>query len=453
MLTYLITITLAGLLGIAASHVDNPYLRLLVGIASILPFCFVAGLRADTVGTDTNAYPLNLYNTSLESSLSETYESLSFNMEPLFIVLGWATTKIFGDFHVTLFVYQLATVLPILYCLMTLTPRSIGLGLVVYGFIFFPYSLNIVRQSISTAFLLLAITYALRGKYVRCAISVAVATGFHTTGLLGIAAIIVILVFKFQGEAKTETGKLWGAIAICLCIMAFLVLFVLVLANADEFLEMLVNIKSSYRYQLNYSGSGGWTTHYLILAIAFALLYFAAFIEISAPARIQAASNAQAEKQPQAQAGWEQSSQPTQRIKVSSWSNSAQAQFDAEDGRSALARSPQSQSQDSAPRQRIALRYDRASWQLYALMTLTLIGAVLCQLSQLSPQMYRTGMPFLTCIVLLAPRLYEESVERNKVTVFNLAMDIALLFFLWMYVINGYHDVYPYVSDVLTFLS
>lgn len=274
MIPYLVCSILSPLISaIACQMRENIKLNRIFSILSILPFCLLAAMRSYEVGVDTAGYPLYVFSASQSLSLSEMFSLYLSDIEPLFLVTSWVTARIFNDFGVNLFVFQLLTCGPILYVLRKTAPRFVPLGLFVYSLIFFPFSLNIVRQSISAAFLLVAWYFAYKHQVDRYALAVVLSVGFHLTGIVVIIYWPIVSMLSKYKRANNNKGVPKSIVSLGFFILAA---FVLLVTFSDVFLDFLTTIKSSYSYQQRYADGGSSSNTVLCLGIiAFVSYYFA----------------------------------------------------------------------------------------------------------------------------------------------------------------------------------
>lgn len=170
--------------------------------------CLIAGLRADTVGTDVLVYALPLYDlaessTSLSNYYSAHWWSVWRYMGPAdyevgFSLLIWLSSVIGSNFSSALFAIQAFTICPIYIALVKVRKSSsisISLGLLVYLLLYFNVSLNLMRQWIAMAFLLLAITYLQDRKQLHYLIWSIIAFLFHDSAIL--VSFIVYVLWRY----------------------------------------------------------------------------------------------------------------------------------------------------------------------------------------------------------------------------------------------------------------
>lgn len=175
--------------------------------------CLIAGLRADTVGTDVLVYARPLYDLAENSSSLSNYFDAHWwsvwrymgpaDYEVGFSLLIWLSSVVGSSFSFTLFVIQAFTIFPI-YLALTRVRKSnsisISLGVLVYLLLYFNVSLNLMRQWMAMAFLLLAITYLLDRKQLQYFILSAVAFLFHTSAILICLVVYVFWRYVYSSE-------------------------------------------------------------------------------------------------------------------------------------------------------------------------------------------------------------------------------------------------------------
>lgn len=141
--------------------VHNKKQRDIFAFLGIIILSIIAGLRDETVGRDIRVYVSNYFTEFLSvNSISEAFYHVRFTqLEKLYVILVFLCTRVSSNIASILFMLQLLTVLPVylaakIWCKRYNTP--VYLCMVVYMFCFFNNSLNVMRQSISAAFLFLA---------------------------------------------------------------------------------------------------------------------------------------------------------------------------------------------------------------------------------------------------------------------------------------------------------
>lgn len=197
-LIYGSTILLVIVFSWIADHDKKASDRVLCAIIIVLIPSLLAGLRANTVGTDVALYAEPIFNqAALSKSLKELYEYCSWRfgtVEIGFLFLARVVSLITNQVGVFLFLLQAVTVFPVvIIAYKNSSSQSIRVTLEVYMFLFYGYSLNIMRESIAVSWFLLAYIYFTEQRYFKMALSLIVAVLFHNSVVIGIALYIFAL--------------------------------------------------------------------------------------------------------------------------------------------------------------------------------------------------------------------------------------------------------------------
>ena len=262
--------------GRLASKAKKMTTRAALIAAVCFAFCLVAGARSLEVGTDTSIYPYRLFRQSLNSAFSPTFSHYISTVEPLYIVLAWLVTRATSSFTALLFATQAFAVVPLAIVTWRLAPKYFGDGMMLYALLLFPYTLNIARQAISVAFLILAFAYLMKNKRWQFVICVAVATGFHLTGVLGLL-LWPVVGMSGRDNASKRNGQLR---IVAFCLLAIFVLMAIVFS--DSIIDLMSGVKSTYARQGQYlrEGEGGVNMSYLAFVVLM-LLYSGSVLSAS----------------------------------------------------------------------------------------------------------------------------------------------------------------------------
>ncbi|WP_455137101.1 EpsG family protein [Thermophilibacter sp.] len=270
MIPYLVMLVASTVPAILIEHTSDKRLQLVLCALAMLPFCLIAGLRDVSVGTDTSGYPLDYYQALSREPLTRVYANLSQTsaaVEPLFVIVVWIATRLFGSFGAVLFVLQLLVLLPLVSTLYREVDRSsIWIGILLYGLLVYGYSLNYARQMIAAAILVPVFFAASKGNYRLSLILCLLAAGFHITGLIGV--LIVIVVFLSAAYCQDESRLVRFGVALSLVGVGACVLFGLV---GKPLLNALVQLKPSYVDQIIGFGSGDPSLSALGLALVISI--------------------------------------------------------------------------------------------------------------------------------------------------------------------------------------
>ena len=215
-------------------------------VALLIPL-LIAGLRAKSIGTDTAGYAWGLFktaqaNSSFNDYLSAPFENYGWQVktpreyELAFVTLIWLLTRAFGSFGIVLLGIEAMIVVPIYLSLIKL--RKVGspwLGMLLFYLTAFNVTLNMMRQWIALAFLLLAFTYLVERKLMPYGLLVAVGISFHITGIIGLL-VGAIYIFLVPGGNSPRVRLFIVSIAIVCSVLCIGVLpFILKLVGLGRF--------------------------------------------------------------------------------------------------------------------------------------------------------------------------------------------------------------------------
>lgn len=197
MVVYLGTFVVASgcaFLGSRRGNPDGPLgpAKALALILAILLPAAVAGARASSVGTDTSGYGVQLFDAAVGNrSFVGFLADHSDGYEVGYLALCYLSARL-GGFHVLLFLTELLTVGIVVVALCTyFKGEGLAAGYLAYLLVHFNESLNMMRQSLAMAIVLLAATQLLRGRVVRYVACVAVAALFHVSALIALGYLAI----------------------------------------------------------------------------------------------------------------------------------------------------------------------------------------------------------------------------------------------------------------------
>ena len=219
---------------------------LLLG-GAVLIFCHFAGMRDVSVGTDTGQYGIISFYAA-RRPLAEFYFDGQFaSWAPLVKLVSWVTANVFRSSYFYFFVYELLTVIPMMYSIRKISYDWSWIGVALFGLLYYPMSFNIMRQSIAMSFVLLSFIFLYQHNYIRYVLLVLISIGFHTSGIIG----LVLFPFALFSRSKRLAGDLKLTI-----IMLFSVVFVL---TAPQILSLVTSMTGLYENYITGSAvtSGG----------------------------------------------------------------------------------------------------------------------------------------------------------------------------------------------------
>lgn len=263
-MVYIIACILSSAMGSIAGMREEGLPRIFFCIAAILPYCFLAAVRAYTVGTDVLVYVYPVFTSAASLSMTEIISSYS-NVEPGFSFLSWIISLVTGNnMQVMLFVLELLIIAPIAYVVSRSVPQEMGTALVVYGFLLFGFGLCVIRQSITASFLLLAGLFAWEKKPIKYLIALLIAISFHIVGAIGL--LIWPFVGLFMNSSSQISGRKLGHIAVIIICTAAASLCAIFIFSSD-FIELAGRIKYTFASQSNYSEGSGFTVSFMVYAL------------------------------------------------------------------------------------------------------------------------------------------------------------------------------------------
>ena len=191
------------LLKIAEKSPQKLIYKILVGIALIIP-CLLAGLRADTIGTDVKVYVEPMFELACSSQSFSDYLDMRWiaswtykyvkDIEIGFTVLVYCIAKIFGNLNVLLTCIEILIIIPF-YKGISYFKKEISVWLCMLTFYLINYNvtLNMMRQWIAMAFLLYGFRYIIEKKPLKFIIINLLAMTFHKSAIFGLLFYLIFL--------------------------------------------------------------------------------------------------------------------------------------------------------------------------------------------------------------------------------------------------------------------
>lgn len=238
-----------------------------LGCLSLFPVIAMYGLRYG-IGTDYFAYK-DIYDLLHDASLSAYWEGHSlglnvFYVEPLYYVMN----AVFPSYQCLLWGIGVT-----IYSLVCLTLKdysdrlSYGFAIFVFLSTQFIYSMNGMRFSIATCFVLLAYKALINNKAFRFSFFVFLAALFHKSALFCLA-LFFLMNFKYNAVNKTRSFLLFVSILLFPLISKYL------LSIVSGF-SLFARYFSTSLYASSDSMSSGWTWILHVMPVILPLLLFA----------------------------------------------------------------------------------------------------------------------------------------------------------------------------------
>lgn len=199
MAVYLIGFSLSVAIMAFAQKRKTPLFVLLSAIALLIP-CLIAGLRAADIGTDVTVYLKQLTQSAIQSNSYTQYRNTYWfsswrnhyvsSYEVGFSALVYVVAKIGGSLYAVQFVVQALTITPIYIALARNRKQMpVWLGMLIYYLFFFNATLNVMRQWVAMALLLLAFQMLREKKWIAMTTLTCLAIPFHYS------SVIVLIIY------------------------------------------------------------------------------------------------------------------------------------------------------------------------------------------------------------------------------------------------------------------
>lgn len=222
-MTYLSSIFLAIFFSWAFVRVKG-VLRYICFVLAILFPALIWGLRSTDLGCDVNLYALPIWNYSLGlRTLDYSAVSWGHSIEFGYMLLNFLLTRVFDDIHWLLFFLAVVACVAVLATLVRTEFRNVAwMGYAYYLLMFFPRTVNIVRQGFAMAILVVAASAFLHRKWKTYVAFVCLASLFHNSALL---ALSFPLIYYFLRKNNSKTRQIVLSVVCLICVLAGQVLF------------------------------------------------------------------------------------------------------------------------------------------------------------------------------------------------------------------------------------
>lgn len=204
---YYIVFVIATFFFIKADSASNDKTVRICILLGVLVLSFFASIRGASVGWDTydtvnGSFTKLKYYNSFDSLWSHRDKI----KEPVYWVMSYFIQIVTDDSRVFLFVVQLLTVGPVAIVAYDNRKKcSITIVMVAYMLLFYQVSLNIIRQSVSAAFLLLAVSKLFNKSYVKAILSGLISLLMHNSAILGLLLFVSIYIIEGNRNAKIRS--------------------------------------------------------------------------------------------------------------------------------------------------------------------------------------------------------------------------------------------------------
>lgn len=264
-LTSIIFISL-GLLSKRKYHNFIYYLFITIGL--LLP-CIIAGLRNNSIGSDTDFYILGLFEqvSSFSSPINYIKEMSNFWQinDLVYLMVTFIVGKCFNNFNMLLFIMELLIVLPVYKSIEKYSVKDTNIiyGMLLFYLFWYNVTFNMLRQSLALAFSLLGIAYMDKKKYKLSILFSLICIGFHKSGILTLFIIALMYIFnhlKINNRQKKKLSKFIIILSIC-SVATFILsipianhfnLFKIPIFEKIHFIEYIKNYKFDFSFIDNF---------------------------------------------------------------------------------------------------------------------------------------------------------------------------------------------------------
>lgn len=190
-------------------------LPILIILFSALILSLLAGFRDYSIGIDVSWY-VTPYYTDPNKDFVSLWQSNG-NIEPLFYFLVWSIKMLGGNASIALFFIQFISISAFnLFFYLNRNRISIGFSTFIYCFVFFNYSLSLMRQFLAIPFLLIGYHFIREKRIFPFLIAVSIATLFHYPSIF-----YASLIFVFALKTKSNFLRIIKIVAFFLFVFAF----------------------------------------------------------------------------------------------------------------------------------------------------------------------------------------------------------------------------------------
>lgn len=182
-------------------------------LAAVIAMSFLAGIRADSIGTDVSFYAKPLFDRARSFKTFHAFY-LTANIDVGYAILVYIVSKMTTELGVLLGISQALVIGPIyLGCYIKRKDMSFLALTILYTGWFYCYSFNIMRQSIACAFFIL--TIILHDQKIKKVpiLTMLVSISFHTSAICG---FLLLAIVRYVDRRKDSISILKRVIVICM---------------------------------------------------------------------------------------------------------------------------------------------------------------------------------------------------------------------------------------------
>jgi len=198
MIVYLSSICVSYFIICISKYKKKVYLGLFV---SAFILASIAGMRSITVGSDTQIYS-NIYQLAKNSGSFVSYRDIYSTVESGYLLLTWIITKMGFSWGGYLFLVNLITNFFVFKSIYILRDKiNLDVSVLLYMLVYWLYSLNIMRQSLSMSVILFGIALFLNNQTKLALLIILCGIFFHKSSIVFVGLMVVfLLILKFENN-------------------------------------------------------------------------------------------------------------------------------------------------------------------------------------------------------------------------------------------------------------
>lgn len=254
---YLSSVALSCLCFFFSGRSKGSLSRLFFVLGFSIP-CLLAALRGDGVGTDVQVYALEMLESAKGISIADYFEHVKYANSPGFALVAWLSANFLGGRFTFLFLIECLTILPVLIRLRQSNNRLMWVGAWAYLIIFWPLSLNMMKQSIAISIAFFSLKYVFERRKIAFCLVILIAISFHLTAIIALAFYpigntLIRATYANQAASLLERKPDMRTLVWGLMIGVFVALF----AFGEQIVLAVSSVRPAYAYQVQHIGEGG----------------------------------------------------------------------------------------------------------------------------------------------------------------------------------------------------
>ena len=239
---------------------------LFIAFIGILLPSILAGLRDYSIGTDVLVYGNDWFNRAVNATDFNLYTrwATSSSIGYLYAVFNFVVSRFTANPHYFYFYLNLMEGI-IVYSAIFRNKDILNVtdGWATYLFLFYNFTLNILRNGMALCILLWGFYYIRKQKPIKYLIVVYIATLFHATAIIG---IIIYILYYLLNKSNSQINKLFTLLVTGLSVLFF--------QEIGHFLIENEMISERYFGFLENGGRGGFILHLFVFSLPILGLYF-----------------------------------------------------------------------------------------------------------------------------------------------------------------------------------